>query len=494
MIKISKYWPLILLVLLAGVIQIGWTASVPSGALALQEAITQVAQQVTPAVVHIRCESLVKAPQEGFNPFDDPFFRQFFGPFGPFGFQGPAQPKSYSRKQIERKSGSGMIIDSKGYILTNNHVVEDASKIMVTFMPEAGLGDEPLPAKVVGRDPRTDIAVLKVNADKPLPVVQLGDSDKIKVGEWAIAIGSPFGLRASVTLGIVSAVGRSEYDLGMNDPAKALFGLIQTDASINPGNSGGPLVDIEGKVIGVNLAIISPNGGNIGLGFALPINTAKRVARQLIEHGKVRRGWLGVTITDLDKTMAHELGLKGAALISEINPAGPAAKAGLKPFDIITKVNDTPITGATSLTQLIGRLAPGTKVQVHILRQGKARNVTVTLGEMPEDLSQAAAPAASPGALGLSVAPLTPDQAAQYGLQGKGGVVVTSVEPGSPAYNAGLAPGDCIVQIGTTRITDVDAFKSALAANADRKVIPFYVKRRTQLGVSSLILGVRPKS
>lgn len=468
-------------------------------AVSVQEAVISVASKVTPAVVFVSNESITQVDSSSVNPFfDDPFFKDFFGPdFWPFGQpQRPGQGQRQPQKRVQRSSGSGMIIDPAGYILTNNHVVEDATRLTVRLMPEAGLGEAAeFPATVVGTDPRTDTAVIKIDAGRPLPTVEFGDSDAIRVGEWVVAVGSPFGLQASVTLGIVSAVGRNEHDIGINDPSKALFGLIQTDASINPGNSGGPLVDIEGKVIGINTAIMSPSGGNVGIGFAIPINSARRIAEQLIATGTVTRGWLGVNTVTLDPAIAKEFGLEGAAQITDLKPGSPAEKAQLKPFDLITAVDGKPVKNSMDLTILIGESAPGSVVTLSVLREGEPIEVKVTLGQYGEETAQAE-PAeqttAAASLLGITVQAVPEEVATAVGLQPGVGVIITALDPEKPGGRSELMPGDVVVQVGKKVIEGVAGFESAIEANKDRALIPFYVKRQSGDGIASLLIGVRP--
>ncbi|MCS6860262.1 MAG: trypsin-like peptidase domain-containing protein, partial [Abditibacteriales bacterium] len=313
----------------------------------LEEAFSHIAQTVRPAVVSIIVEKRlnVSTGQE-FDPFwDDPFFRRFFGePFRPF----RRGPQTFR----QRGAGSGVIVDPQGYILTNNHVIEGADKVTVMLSDEKRTE---LKATIVGTDPRTDLAVLKVDAKQPLAAATLGDSDKVKVGQWAIAIGNQLGeFDATMTVGVISATGRKLRDLGDED--SDYRDLIQTDAAINRGNSGGPLVNVRGEVIGINTAIASPTGVSIGIGFAIPINTAKKIMKSLIEHGKVERGYLGVYIQTMDDTLKKFYGVENGALVQQVTPNSPAEKAGMRVEDVIVSVNDKKVADADEARNAISSL------------------------------------------------------------------------------------------------------------------------------------------
>jgi serine protease Do len=323
-------------------------------------AFSSVVKRVTPAVVHVEVEKEVGGRgYEDFEFFNNPFFERFFGP--DFRRQMPQEPRS--RKQ--QAQGSGFIISKDGYILTNNHVVADADTITVTMSG----GNKKMEAKLVGSDPQSDVALIKIENGEDMPVIPMGDSDALEVGEWVIAIGNPFGLDQTVTVGVVSATGRSR--VGINEYED----FIQTDAAINPGNSGGPLLNIHGEVVGINSALFSRTGGYMGIGFAIPINMVKTINQQLREHGKVTRGWLGVAIQDVDEDLAKSFGLEKARgiLVSEVQPDSPAAKAGLQQGDVITELNGIELPSVTELRNAVALLAPESKAELLIIREGKEK-------------------------------------------------------------------------------------------------------------------------
>jgi len=408
-----------------------------------------------PAVVNISSTKVVKQ-QVGPNPlFNDPFFRQFFG-----NQLGPAQP------QTERESslGSGVIVSPDGYILTNNHVVDGASDIEVFTESR-----KKYKAQVVGTDARTDIAVLKIDA-AGLPTVELGDSSVLKVGDLVFAIGDPFGIGETATMGIVSATGRA-----LGGSIEHYEDFIQTDAAINPGNSGGALIDLRGNLIGINTAIISGGGGNEGIGFAIPVNMARQVMDQIVAHGKVIRGYMGVRIQNVDPDMAKAFGLSqgGGALISDVTPGGPADKAGLQRGDIILQLNGASISGPDDLSVHISELSPGSVAHLQVFRDGHTQQLNVTLGTFPEN-SQTAQPSEGAGSAlqGLHVEDLTPDLARQLGLpQGSTGVVVAQVDPSSAAAAAGIQQGDVIEQVNRKPVQNVQQFQQAVAGRANQPVL-----------------------
>ncbi|MBL8201664.1 MAG: DegQ family serine endoprotease [Chromatiales bacterium] len=364
----------------------------------------------------------------GLPPGMEEFFRPFRGMPGPM--PGPRQANSL---------GSGFIISADGEILTNAHVVDGADEIMVKLADNSEK-----PAKLIGLDKASDVALLKIDA-KDLPVVRLGDSSSLEVGDWVLAIGSPFGLEHTATQGIVSAVGRSLPD-GNYVP------FIQTDVAVNPGNSGGPLFNIKGEVVGINSQIYSRSGGYMGLSFAIPVNTASTVARQLAANGRVERGWLGVGIQNVSGDLAKSFGLDKptGALVGQVDKAGPASKAGLKPGDVILEFNGRPISQSGELPPLVGETRPGTKVELTVWRDKKAREINVTVAELkPAEDEIVASNADSdqkPGILNVQVAALTPEQREQAGIEA-GGVLVVGVAAG-PAARAGVNAGDIILQVG----------------------------------------------
>ena len=424
------------------------------------------AKNAGPAVVNISTEREVESPvMDMFNfPGMERFFEQFGGPFGNMR---PGQP---APKRKSSALGSGFIISADGYIVTNNHVVDGADKVTVKLNGDKSAG---LPAKIVGTDEETDLALLKVESNHALPVLKFGDSDAMEVGDWVVAIGNPFGLSNTVTAGILSAKGRDIHSGPFDN-------FLQTDASINPGNSGGPLINMEGEVIGINTAI-SANGQ--GIGFAIPSNLASKVINDLREGKKVSRGWLGVTIQDLDENMAKALGLKkvGGALIGSVLPDEPADKAGLRAGDVIIRVGDHDIDSASALTRSVANLKPDTKVDVVALRDGKEVKVTVKLGERASHSTVAKDSGQSEGTeLGVNVQPLTPDDARALQLSGDvKGLLVVDVKNGSAAAEGGLRPGDVILSANLKPVTRVDELSSIVRKEGkERGAVMLQINRR----------------
>ena len=410
------------------------------------------------AVVNISSSKLVKQQNNFPGFFNDPFFRQFFG--NQFG-QGNMRPQT----QREYSLGSGVIVNSNGYILTNNHVVDGATDINVFTRDK-----KKFTAKVVGRDPRTDVAVLKIDATG-LPSFTLGDSSKLKVGDVVFAIGDPFGIGETATMGIVSATGRA-----LGGSIERYENFIQTDAAINPGNSGGALIDLHGDLIGVNTAIISGNGGgNEGVGFAIPIDMARNIMQQIVDHGKVVRGHLGVMIQAVDPDMAKQFGLNqgGGALVGDVTPGSPAAKAGIERGDVILALNGHPVNGPDELSVRISETAPGTPVHLKIFRNGQSRDVTVTLNELTEKEEQAATGESAKSALsGVQAENLSQEDAQQLGLPASTtGVVVTSVDPSSMAAAADLERGDVIQEVNRKPVHNMTQFNEALASVGDQAAL-----------------------
>ncbi|MBM4261250.1 MAG: DegQ family serine endoprotease [Deltaproteobacteria bacterium] len=404
------------------------------------------------------------------DPFND-FWRRFFG--GPGGPGGPGS----RGPQRQRSSGSGFIIDRDGSILTNNHVVENAQKIVVKLSD-----DSEHEAKVVGRDPKTDIAVIKIEAKTSLPVAVLGDSDKLEVGEWVVAIGNPFGLDSTVTSGIVSAKGR-HINAGPYD------NFIQTDASINPGNSGGPLINLRGEVVGINTAIFTRSGGNIGIGFAIPVNLVKELLPQLRGKGKVTRGYLGVLIQKVTPEIADSLGMERGygALVANVSKDGPAEKAGVKVGDVIVEFDGKEVKDSSELPIIVARTAVEKKVRMKVLRDKKEVILNVAVGELKEEEVVASAP--EKGELGMTVQRLTPQVAESLGLEKTEGVVVTQVEPGSAADEAGIRRGDVILEIDRKAVRSVDEYKKSVATIRKGRGVLFLVRR----GESTLFLALKPQ-
>jgi serine protease Do len=422
------------------------------------KAFAEIAEKASPAVVSVRAEKVYTQPYyimpdwpfgNDSDPFGDDFFDRFFRRQSP-----QSRQRQQNREIIRPVQGSGFIISEDGYILTNDHLVGETKKVFVKMGEEAEIE-----AKVIGTDPDSDIAVIKIDK-KNLSFLELADSDALEVGEWVLAIGNPFGLSHTVTAGIVSAKGRSDVGLTTYED------FIQTDAAINPGNSGGPLINLDGKVIGINSAIISRSGGNMGIGFAIPINMAKSVYKQLINEGKVTRGYLGVVIQDLNPEMADSLGLKDAkgAIIPEVKEGSAADKAGIKPGDVVVELEGKPIDGRHDLSNKIAAIKPGTKVEIMVLRDGERKTLTAELEERTreEETTAAAKEPDSLEKLGLSVQDLTNNIAEQLGYEGLSGVIITNVEPGSVAERRKLEAGMLIMQVGQKKIRDVEDFKEQL--------------------------------
>src|SRR3990167_3994659 len=442
-------------------------ASAVANPSALPDFVT-LAKKLRPVVVNISTTQVAERSEGPAGPFQegDPrgdFWRRFFG--GPIP-RGPQRQKSL---------GSGFIIDRDGSILTNNHVVENAEKIVVRLADE-----REFEAKVIGKDSKTDIAVIKIDASGNFPVPPFGDSDQLEVGEWVMAIGNPFGLDNTVTAGIVSAKGR-HIGAGPYD------NFIQTDASINPGNSGGPLINLRGEVVGINTAIFSQSGGNIGIGFATPINLAKEVLLQLKSKGKVTRGWLGVVIQRVTPEIAESLGLDkaGGGLVAELSKDGPAERAGVKIGDVIVEFDGKEIKESNDLPIIVARTSVDKKVRVKLLRDKKEVTLTVAVGELKEEVVVASAK--EKGEFGFTVQTITPQIAESLGLERAEGVVITAVEPDSPGGEAGLRRGDVILEIDRKPVRNLADYRKALGESKKDKGSLFLVRR----GESTLFLALK---
>ena len=392
--------------------------------------------------------------------------------------EAPFSQSPFPRGPSRQKSlGSGFIIDPEGLILTNNHVVENAEKIVVRLSDKRDFE-----AKVVGRDRKTDIAVIKINAKGNLPVAPLGNSRRLEVGEWIVAIGNPFGLEHTVTAGIVSAKGR-RIGAGPYD------NFIQTDASVNPGNSGGPLINLRGEVVGINTAIFSRGGGNIGIGFAIPINLVKELLPQLKLKGKVTRGWLGVVIQRVTPAIAESLGLDEArgALVANVLKDAPADRDGVKVGDVIIEFDGRKVNESNDLPTIVARTPVGKKVKVKVVREGKELVLSVAIGELKEE--EVVASVEKEENLGLTVQRVTPQIAESLGLDRAEGAVVTSVEPGGPGDEAGFRRGDVILEIDRNRIRDLRDFRNEIAKIKKGKGLLLLVRR----GETTLFLALKSR-
>ncbi len=420
---------------------------------------TELAKKASPSVVNISTVKVIKggerAPRTPFGPQDP--FKDYFDRF--FRDQ---MPKEFKQQNL----GTGFIIDKEGFILTNNHVVEKTDEIKVRLSD-----DKEYKAKIIGRDPKTDLALIKIEPDNSLTPLPLGDSDRLEVGEWVVAIGNPFGLGNTVTAGIVSAKYRQ---IGMG----GYENFIQTDASINPGNSGGPLLNTKGEVIGINTAIFSRAGGSVGIGFAIPVNMAKELLPQL-KKGKVVRGWLGVMIQTITPELKDKLDLKDekGALVADVTSGGPAEKAGIKRGDVIVTFDGKEIKEMKELPYIVGSTPVGKEVTVEVIRKGRTERIQVKIGELEGEQETQEEPKEKPK-LGLTVQELTPELARGYGLTETSGLVVVDVEGNSPASGAGIRPGDLIVEVDQVRVGGLEQFNKQILSYRTGDTVLFLVKRR----------------
>lgn len=416
-------------------------------------AFARVAEKTLSSVVFIDVETTIEVPQYGYRyqPFHD-----FFGRRGYYGVPEELEPKKYSREG----QGSGFIISKDGYILTNNHVVDDADKITVVLSDERKFS-----AKVIGSDPKTEVALIKIDNPEDLPFLELGDSDELRVGEWVLAAGNPFGLTQTLTAGIVSAKGRSEVGI-------AEYGdFIQTDAAINPGNSGGPLLDIDGKVVGINTAIYTKSGGYMGIGFAIPINQAMQIKDQLIKHGKISRSVLGIYIQDIDDDLAVSFGMeeKEGILISQIMDDSAAQESGLKEGDIVVGLNGKKVGKTASFRSRIAATPPNTKVELKVFRNGKYKKISAITKEMKDDGVFGSNETLEK--MGIVVDELDSEAGEKLGHGLELGVLITRVEQNSPAWRGGLKPGHVILSVNRREVGNVNELLNALGNIDDQKIL-----------------------
>jgi serine protease Do len=450
------------------------TASIPPGLPS--GGFTDVVKKTMPAVVNISTTRVVKSKQNAQPFMSDPFFKEFFGEEFFRQFQVP-------RDRRESALGSGVIVDKRGYIVTNNHVIAKADEIKVVLNDK-----REFTGKVVGTDPKTDVAVIKIKGDN-LPVLEWGDSEKLNVGEYVLAIGNPFGLNQTVTMGIVSAVGRA--NVGIADYED----FIQTDAAINPGNSGGALVNASGQLVGINTAIFSRSGGYMGIGFAVPSNMVRKVMESLVSKGKVTRGWLGVSIQGIDEELAKHFGLKSqeGVLVNEVMKDTPAEKAGLKEGDVIISFDGKKTVDPGALRNIVAETKVGARVSIVVMREKRQKELTAVITEQPATLEPEAQSGEADGEgtvlEGVEVTEITPEIARQLGLPAvTTGVVVSNVNVGSPAERAGLQTGDVILQVNRTRIRSLAEFKQQVAKIGKNNSMLLLVNRRGR----KLFIGIEP--
>jgi serine protease Do len=448
----------------------------------LSDAQSEVAAVATPSVVNISTTRVIKSREEApFDLFDDPFFRRFFGDQFPH----PNIPKEHKEQSL----GSGVIVSEDGYIVTNNHVIEKAQEIKVLLSNK-----KDYKAMLIGADPKTDIAVIKIDT-KGLMALPWGDSNKLKVGEIVFAIGNPFGLNQTVTMGVISAVGRA--NVGIADYED----FIQTDAAINPGNSGGALINARGELIGINTAILSRTGGYQGIGFAVPSSMARQVIDSLVKYKKVVRGWLGVSIQEVTSDLAEEFGVKDlkGALVSGVMKGSPAEKAGIKQGDVILQYNGKVVEDTGHLRNMVSQTPIGTRVKVKLLRLKKEIEVEVIIVELPKKMAEAPSrntekpednQEESSALTGLVVRELTPDLAARLGIdENEKGVVVVKVDPDSKVFEAGIRPGDVVLQINQKNIGTIEDYKKAASKIRSKERVLLLIRRKGE----DLFVTVRPE-
>lgn len=449
---------------------VGSTGSVKASG-ELEQSLVLVSEKVKLSVVSITTVKVFKHPSTGRRYHGDEFGNRRDRKRGPFDdFFDKFMPKMPPKGEFKTKSlGSGVIVridDGTGYILTNNHVVADMDELKVTLSDKREFD-----AEIVGTDEQTDLAVIKIEGEN-LVAAKMGDSDILKQGQWAIAIGNPFGLNHTVSVGVVSAIGRSGVGIANYE------NFIQTDAAINPGNSGGPLLNIDGEVIGINTAIFTRSGGYQGIGFAIPVNMAKAVLRDLIDKGKVTRGWLGVAIQDMNTSLAEQFGVAvtEGVLISDVQDDSPAKEAGFERGDILIEYDNKAMADVNQLRNIVAQTEVGIEIKVKVLRKGNETVLTVKIGEQPSDLF-ASAKSSIGRDLGISVQNLTEELARSFGFEGENGIVVSAVEPGSPAAQADVKEGDLIKEVNREKINNIKEFREALKSTEKGKDILLLLRR-----------------
>ena len=455
--RYKRYAGVFLAVLLAlGAVQVGTAQAVPSAAA--MSPVVPIVKKTSPAVVNIDVETKARRTAVPFPFDDDPFFRQFFGDTF----------KNFTRSVPMKGRGSGFIVSKEGQILTNNHVIDGVDKITVTLSD-----GKTYSAKVLGKDPTFDLAVIKIDPDEDLPVLELGDSDAVEVGEWVVAIGNPYGFEHSVTAGVISAKNRSIHAQDVN-----FDGFLQTDAAINPGNSGGPLLNMEGQVVGINTAILPYAQG---LGFAVPVNMAKQIMGDLVSYGKVKRGWLGISVQNLTPEIAEAYGVKAknGVIVGDVFPDSAAEKAGLMRGDVITTIDGEKVKDVQWFVNRIRSLAPGSTLPIEVVRDGKTMSFKAQLNERPntqngeeersDNLSESTSDVLAK--VGLEVAPLTKNLSRKYNLEVQNGLVVVGVKDGSSAQISGIREGDRLLQVNGRKVETLEDLDGAMKRQSKAVVL-----------------------
>ncbi|MDR1376725.1 MAG: Do family serine endopeptidase [Synergistaceae bacterium] len=453
--RVKKYAGLLALLSVMGIL--AWARPVPAASRYADNPVVQIVKDVSPAVVNIDVETVSKQSSLPLPFRDDPVFRRFFG----------EEFRRFSRSVPMKGRGSGFIVTKEGQILTNNHVVEGADKIMVTLSD-----GKTYDAEVLGRDPTFDLAVIKIDPDSTLTTLELGDSESIEVGEWVVAIGNPYGLEHTVTVGVISAKNRSIHAQGIN-----FDGFLQTDAAINPGNSGGPLIDMEGKVIGINTAIVPYAQG---LGFAIPVDMAKQIMNDLVTYGRVKRGWLGISVQNLTKEFAdaYKIEEESGVIVGDVFADSAAERAGLQRGDVIISVGSETVKDTQWFVNKVRSQAPGATLRLRVIRNGRAITVTAKLDEIPDSERNPASGETEESGfekLGVAVSELTNELRRQYKIEARAGLVVVGVADGSPAQEAGIQEGDLIREVNGKKVEDAGDLSGTITKNS--KSVVFLIER-----------------